>query len=267
MKKEIDVPFILDILKKIGDEFYKGFKQTALPADEVGFYSQFTANEEKCLSFIQSQLNSKYPEIPFSDGEFDNNEQKKPLPVPEYWICDAMDGAIQYIRHLPGWTINLVLIREGSADFAAIYDPMQQEMYWAKKGQGAYLNGELLQIKSKPASRFLLATFDHSSSAEKTNGLTQRVGQSVHQLLQQYAIVRNFGPHGLQLAAIATGRIDIFCEEGLDTYNWLPGILIAQEAGAQISTTDGRDWSWGEDNLFVAAPGIVESFIAQSEKS
>lgn len=47
----------------------------------------------------------------------------------------------------------------------------------------------------------------------------------------------------------------------LDTYNWLAGILIAKEAGAQISTADGRPWRWGEHSLFVATPGVLERFL------
>jgi myo-inositol-1(or 4)-monophosphatase len=48
---------------------------------------------------------------------------------------------------------------------------------------------------------------------------------------------------------------------GLDTYNWLAGLLIAKEAGADILNSAGRPWTWGDDSLFVAAPDIAEEFL------
>jgi myo-inositol-1(or 4)-monophosphatase len=255
---KMNIPFVLDVLRKIGDEFLKDFKKVPVPNDGPGFFSLFNENEERCLSFIKEQLTAAYPDIPFSDGEFNFNEQEKPLPLPEYWICDAMDGAVQYLQHLPGWTINLVLVRAGAPYFAAIYDPLMGEMYWAKKGVGAYLNDIPMKVNIKPESRLMMAVFDHPTGAEKISG---RISDSIKGLLDQFAVVRNFGPHGLQLASVGCGRIDVFCQEGLDTYNWLPGILIASEAGAVISATDGREWHWGESSLFVAAPGIIERFI------
>lgn len=261
MKQEINIPFILDCLKNIGNEFLKDFKKSPIPTDEAGFYMLFQNNEERCLTYLKEQLAAEFETIPFADGEFEKSGQENPLVIPEYWVCDAMDGAVQYIQHLPGWTINIVLVKDGEPYFAAIFDPLMNEMFWAEKGRGAYLNGQKLSVSPKRNTRFIMAAFDHSSSPEKTPGLNQRTGLLVKELLEQYAIVRNFGPHGLQLASIGAGRIDVFCEEGLDTYNWLPGILIAREAGARISTTDGREWSWGEDSLFVAAPDRINDFI------
>jgi myo-inositol-1(or 4)-monophosphatase len=254
----MNVPFVLDVLRNIGNEFLTDFKKMPIPNDEDSFFSQFQANEDRCLAYIKGQLTTAYPDIPFADGEFDFDEQKQPLPLKEFWVCDAMDGAVQYIQHLAGWTINLVLVRDGAPYFAAIYDPLMNEMYWARKDEGAYMNEQPIKVNVKPPSRLLMAAFDHPSAAEKISG---QIGDSVKALLDNFAVVRNFGPHGLQLASVGTGRIDLFCQEGLDTYNWLPGILIAKEAGAVISTTDGRAWSWGEPSLFVAAPGIIERFI------
>lgn len=264
MKKEINVPFILESLKTIGDSFLTDFKKKEIPHDGAGFMKQFSGIEEKCMSFLKERLTKEYPHIPFADGEFDFNEQGKPLDLEEYWICDAMDGAVQYIQHLPGWTINLVLVKHGEPYFAAIYDPLMHELFRAQAGHGAYMNDVPMRVSGKTEPKFMLAIFNHPSSSETIPGLTKKIGASVKSLVDYFGIVRNYGPHGLQLASIGLGRTDVFCQEGLDTYNWLPGILIAKEAGATISTTDGRQWTWGEKSLFVAAPGIVDEFVKQS---
>ncbi len=107
----------------------------------------------------------------------------------------------------------------------------------------------------------MLSVFEYPLESSKVPGLNQKIGNAVADLLQNFGVVRNYGPHGLQLAYVAAGRIDVFYQEGFDTYNWLPGILIAQEAGAEILTTDGRPWNWGDDSLMVALPGVGKKFL------
>jgi myo-inositol-1(or 4)-monophosphatase len=232
-----------------------------IPTQKDEFYAVFNAIENRVMGSLKQNLQSGYPGIPFANGEFDFKEQRAPLDLPEYWLCDSMDGAIQYMQHLPGWTINLVLVRNGTAHFAAIYDPLAKEMFWAQEGQGAYLNDQPIHINKKTELWLMLATFDHPPFPKKFPGLNAKIGKSVENLLEQFGTVRNYGPHGLQLAHIAAGRIDVFYQEGLDTYNWLAGLLIAKEGGAEISTNDGSGWSWGAESLFVAPAGVVDRFL------
>jgi myo-inositol-1(or 4)-monophosphatase len=187
--------------------------------------------------------------------------QKEPLPLPAYWICDAMDGAIQYLQHIPGWTINLALIRNGELYFSVIYDPLADEMFWAQKGSGAFMNGNPIKPLLKTDPDIMLAAFEYGHQEPTIEGFNQKHGAAVTDLLNQFGVVRNYGPHGLQLAFVGAGRMDLFYQLGLDTFNWLAGILIAREAGADILNADGNLWSWGDESLVVSAPGIAGKLI------
>ncbi|WP_246455296.1 inositol monophosphatase family protein [Hymenobacter citatus] len=79
-------------------------------------------------------------------------------------------------------------------------------------------------------------------------------------MLGRYGVVRNYGPHGLQLAYVGAGRLDVFLQAGRDLENWLPGLLIAREAGAEVLTATGQPWHWFADSLLVAAPGLGSAF-------
>jgi myo-inositol-1(or 4)-monophosphatase len=261
MQQDINVPFILNSIKTVGDSFLEGFKKAAIPHDKESLAVLFNDIEDRCTNFLKDSLSVLYPEIPWAGAEFDMQEQEQPLALPEYWLCDAMDGAVQYLQHLPGWTINLVLVRNRRPHFAVIYDPLLNEMFWAKEGTGAYMNDTPLKPAIKTDLSLMLAVFEHPPFQSSFPGLNKRIGAAVEVLLEHLGAVRNYGPHGLQIAYVAAGRIDVFYQEGLDTYNWLGGILIAKEAGAQISTVDGADWNWGDKSLFVAAPGIREAFL------
>lgn len=264
--QELDIKFILDHVKIIGDTFLKSFRKSVIPNDELGFKTQFNAIDKQCLSYLKTNISVRYPEIPWGeDDELAIQTQNEALNMPAYWICDAMDGAVQYMQHLPGWTINLVLVRKGQPYIAVIYDPLHQELYWAKEGTGAFLNDKPISIARKNNFSLMLAAFNHPPLHNQVAGLNHRVGHSVEQLLTTFGAIRNYGPTSLQIASVGAGRIDLFCQEGMDTYNWLPGILIAREAGAEISTAKGIAWQWGDDSLFVAASGVVEQFIKKDQ--
>lgn len=262
MQKEINIQIILDAVKRAGDMFLKDYKKNAIPVEKPELFKQLEEINERCLTILKADLTAEFPETPWNIGdEFDSDGQKQPLDEPEYWLCDAMDGAIQYLQHIPGWTINLVLIRSGKTHFSVIYDPLSQEIFWAKDGGGAYMNDKLIKPIIKMDTDVMLAIFEYGHQESPIPGFNQKHGAAMTDLLNKFGVVRNYGPHGLQLAYIGAGRIDVFHQLGLDTYNWLAGILIAKEAGADILNANAKTWKWGDDSLVVSAPGIAERFM------
>jgi myo-inositol-1(or 4)-monophosphatase len=262
MKKEINIPLILNAVKRAGSLFLADYKKNTIARDKSQLFAQLEEIDERCLAVLKNDLSAEFPDTPWNIGdEFDRDGQKQPLDATEYWLCDAMDGAIQYLQHIPGWTINLVLIRNGKIHFSVIYDPLAQELFWAQEGKGAFMNGEPIKPSSKTDKKVMLAIFEYGHQEPAIPGFTQKHGAAVTDLLNQFGVVRNYGPHGLQLAYVGAGRIDVFHQLGLDTYNWLAGVLIAKEAGADILNSEGGPWTWGDESLFVAAPGIADEFI------
>lgn len=260
MKSDLDTTFILKCVKEVGDSFLPDFRKNKIPGTFEDLLPIFRQIESKCLTSLKAKLSTRYQGTPWAEDELDFDAQKEPMKVPEYWICDSMDGAVQFIQHIPGWTINLVLVRDQQPFFSAVYDPLHGEMFWAQVGEGAYLNDKKIQISPKKDSNFMLTSFSHPPFSTKVSGLNSRISSSVERLLNRYGFIRNYGPTSLQMAYVACGRLDVFCEEGLDTFNWLPGILIAKEAGADILTTVGHTWKWGDDSVFVSAPTLIEIY-------
>jgi len=265
MEKTFPIDTVSKAMRAVGDYYRQQFKVNPVPTDWPGFKSRFDEIEKRVLRELQEGLRDAFPDTPWECGEFDFGEQTASPRISDFWLCDSMDGAIQYMQQLPGWTINLVLMRQGKPFFAAIYEPLERELFWAIAGQGAYLNDTQIAPSKKVDPQLLLVTFDHPPFANKIVGLNTRIGDTVAELIGRFGTVRNYGPHGLQIASVAAGRIDVFCQEGLDTYNWLPGILIAQEAGATVATTQGETWQWGDDSLFVSSPVVAKEFFASKK--
>lgn len=269
MQTNINISLVLEAVRQIGDTFLLHYKKTAIPTDMDSLMDRLNQLDEQCLSSLKANLLPAYQDIPWFVGdEFDKAGQKQPLDLPEYWLCDAMDGAIQYLQHLPGWTINLVLIRQGHPYLSVVYAPLEGELYWAQQGKGAYLNNQPIHPSTKTDPAVMVAVFDygHQDEAAFAPNLNQQVGTAVTRLLDHVGIVRNYGPHGLQLANVGAGRIDLFYQPGLDTFNWLAGLLIAREAGALVLTTTGQPWQWGDDSLLVAAPSVAKTLLTSLVK-
>ena len=262
MQNEINIPVILDAVRKVGDVFLKDYKQNAIPQNIDELLKQLEDIDTLCLSSLKQDLSLEFPNIPWHIGdEFDTDSQRNPAEQEEYWLCDAMDGAIQYLQQIAGWTINLALIRDGKPFFSVIFDPLANEMFWAKEDEGAFMNGKLLEISRKTDLAVMLAVFEYGHQDKSANHLNEKIGSTVTKLLDNFGIIRNYGPHGLQLAYVGAGRIDLFVQEDFDTYNWIAGLLIAKEAGAQILTTAGSQWKWGSESLLAAPQNIAEKYL------
>lgn len=262
MQNEINIPIILDAVRKVGSTFLKEYKQNVLPQNMDDLLKQLEDIDILCLGSLKADLAAEFPNTPWHIGdEFDTDSQRNPADHEEYWLCDAMDGAIQYLQHIPGWTINLVLVRHGKPFFSVIYDALADEMFWAKDGKGAYMNDRVLELSRKTDLAIMLAVFEYGHQDKSDNSLNEKIGSTITKLLDNFGIVRNYGPHGLQLAYVGAGRIDLFVQEDIDTYNWMAGLLIAKEAGAEILTTEGTPWKWGSESLLVAQKSITEKYL------
>ncbi|WP_172278122.1 inositol monophosphatase family protein [Chryseobacterium sp. LAM-KRS1] len=262
MQNKTNIQVILDAVRKIGDAFLKEYKQNPIPQSMDELLKQLDDIDDKCLTSLKKDLSLEFPDTPWHIGdEFDTDSQRSPARQDEYWLCDAMDGAIQYLQHIAGWTINLVLVRQGKPALSVIYDPLAGEMFWAIDGEGAFMNSKLLKLSQKTDLSVMLAVFDYGHQDKSDNQLNEKIGSTVTKLLHNFGIVRNYGPHGLQLAYVGAGRIDLFVQEDIDTYNWIAGLLIAKEAGADLLTTTGEPWKWGSESLLVASKRTIEKYL------
>jgi len=264
MEQNNNTLIVLEAVRKVGNDFLKVYKKKAVPQTMDELTAALEEIDMLCLTSLKADLAKDFPHIPWHIGdEFDTDAQRNPADNKEYWLCDAMDGAIQYLQHIAGWTINLVLVRNGQPHIAVIFDPLANELFWAEAGAGAYMNDTLLKPGTKTDPAVMLAVFDYGHQDKTTNNLNEIIGGSVTHLIRTFGIVRNYGPHGLQLAYVGAGRIDLFIQHDLDTYNWIAGILIAREAGAEILTTAGSTWQWGSESLLVTTKATAVKFLNQ----
>ncbi|GAN55380.1 inositol monophosphatase [Tanticharoenia sakaeratensis NBRC 103193] len=161
------------------------------------------------------------------------------------WIVDPLDGTTNFLHGIPHWAISIGLQRrlpDGTVELAAglIYNPVNNEMFWAEKGVGAFLNERRLRVSAR--RDMIEAVFATGIPFAKVPG-SRRLpfARVLGTLMPQVAGIRRFGAAALDLAWVAAGRYDGFWEFGLKPWDCAAGLLIVREAGGYATDEAGRD--------------------------
>ena len=153
------------------------------------------------------------------------------------WIIDPLDGTTNYAHGFPWFAVSIALEVEGAVQLGVVYNPFHHELFFAGKGEGAYLND--VQIRVSPTARLdraLLATgFPYDRKTSPVNNYDHFVN------FQQAAqACRRAGAASLDLAYTAAGRLDGYWEMKLKPWDVAAGQLLVAEAGGRVSDFDGR---------------------------
>ena len=153
------------------------------------------------------------------------------------WVFDPIDGTTNFAHGIPFFCASLALEVNGVAQVAAIYDPTRRELYTAERGCGAWLNGEPLKVSATGAliDAVVCTGFPYSIQEEREAPVAL-----FGRFLGVSRAVRRFGSAALDLAYVASGRLDGFYETALNRWDIAAGALIVEEAGGQVTGYDGE---------------------------
>lgn len=152
------------------------------------------------------------------------------------WIVDPLDGTTNFLHGIPHFAISIALERDGEPFAGVIYEPIHDEMFWAEKGAGAYLNGSRLRVSARRAMDEALFATGIPFRGERDHRLFLRQLEAVMAIV---AGVRRTGSAALDLAYVAAGRYDGFWETGLYPWDVAAGIVLVREAGGFVSEVEG----------------------------
>ena len=154
------------------------------------------------------------------------------------WIVDPLDGTTNFLHAIPHFAINIALEREGVVVAAVTYNPVSNDLFWAEKGKGCFVNDKRLRVAAR--TRMDEAVFA-TGIPFMGHGQHATFLKELHQVSQRVAGVRRFGSAALDLAWVAAGRYDGYWERDLQRWDVAAGILLVTEAGGRVTTADGED--------------------------
>jgi myo-inositol-1(or 4)-monophosphatase len=174
------------------------------------------------------------------------------------WVVDPLDGTTNFLHGLPHFAISIG-VKAGKDIIAGIVlDPVKDELFWAEKGQGAFLNDRRLRVSSrkKMADCILATGIPFVGIADHDKFLTE-----VAEVMTVSAGIRRYGAAALDLAYVAAGRFDGFWERNLSEWDIAAGIIIAREAGALVSQLDGGEKMLEKGDILATNDGINQAML------
>ncbi len=156
------------------------------------------------------------------------------------WIVDPLDGTTNFLHGLPHWAISIALEHKGQIVSGVIYDPAKDEMFYAEKGAGAWLN-DSNRLRVSGRNRMIESIFATGIPFAGKRTLPATL-QDLARIMPECAGVRRWGAAALDLAYVAAGRYDGFWERELNIWDLAAGTLIVTEAGGMVGPIrDGHD--------------------------
>lgn len=169
------------------------------------------------------------------------------------WIVSPLDGMENFLHGLPYFSISIALERDRQPYAGVIYSPVPDELFWARKGDGAFLNDRRLRVSGRHSPEqclFACASFLPDSAARMQNLRETGV------VMEKTAGVRFRGAPALDLACVAAGRFDAFWGHNLDIWNIAAGAAIIREAGGLVSQA-GKGSGFPSGGSVLASNGHV----------
>jgi len=159
-----------------------------------------------------------------------------PADAKSRWIVDPLDGTTNFLHGVPHWAISIAAETDGMIVAGVIHDPINDELFWAERGQGAYVNSKRLRVSGR---RHLDQALVATGMPFKGRKLAPNYLSELDLVMAETSGVRRFGSAALDLAYVAAGRYDAFWEYGLSPWDSAAGAILVTEAGGFISEVDG----------------------------
>ena len=176
------------------------------------------------------------------------------------WVVDPLDGTTNFLHGIPHWAISIGLekrLDDGGSELAAglIYAPASDEMFWAEKGGGAFVNERRLRVSARrDLKEAVFATGIPFAAASPANRAA--FSRTLAGLMPRVAGIRRFGAAALDLAWVAAGRYDGYWELGIHTWDMAAGLLLVREAGGFATDPEGGEDPRISGDVVAATPAL-----------
>ena len=215
-----------------------------LQISEKGPGDFVTASDKRVEKIIINELNvenSKYSVLCEEKGELiGKNKEKR-------WIIDPIDGTTNFLNGLPHFAISIAYEEKGEILSGIIFDPIKNEMFFAEKGQGAYLNDIRTRVSNKSDFKNSLLV---TGGPRYTSNIKDKVFKEYIELAKKVRPpIRKSGSAALDLAYVAAGRFDGSWQRELKYWDIAAGIIILKESGGFINNLRGDNYLQDEIDI------------------
>lgn len=224
---------IQKVVKEAGELLKEAYADRETIFHKEGPANFVTEYDVKIQDFLQERLASLLPEAEFLGEE---GEKEKNGWEGDTFIIDPIDGTTNFIFRYHHSCVSVALARKKELRIGFVYNPYLDEMFWAVRGQGAWLNGRKLEMKDLSLEQGVAAF----GCARYNTGDTDRIFAMARKLYDNSLALREGGSAAIDLSWIGDGRNCVYVELLLHPWDFAAAAVIIEEAGGIITQCDGR---------------------------
>lgn len=247
---------LLETIKEAGALVQSFFEKQQFTIDHKdGVNNLVTEVDQASERLIVERIKANFPDHGYIGEEYGHAHEEA-----EYqWVIDPIDGTVNFAHGVPLCCVSIGIAHKGEMVLGAVYNPMINELYFAEKGKGAYLNDKLIKVSQNAnfETAFLVTGFPYHFP-EKTDPV-----KIFSHFAQKKMPIRRLGSAALDLCWVATGRFDGFWEYNLQPWDIAAGMLIAAEAGAVCTEFNGAPMHLFSKELLVTNGKIHHALLSE----
>ena len=220
-----------------------------------------SAADKKSEKIIIEELSKAHPDygiLSEESGEInkDNKENR--------WIIDPIDGTSNFLNGIPQFAISVAYEEKGKVICGMIFDPIKNEMFFAEKGSGAFLNNSRIRVSNKKnLKESMLVTGGPRRSSKKRDSIFKEYN-NISNMVD--IPIRKFGSAALDLANVACGRFDGFWQWELNYWDIAAGLIILEESGGFVDFLEKDEKVLTKKNIIATNSKIHEELKNVLEK-
>ena len=220
-----------------------------------------SAADKKSEKIIIEELSKAHPDygiLSEESGEINKNNTEN------RWIIDPIDGTSNFLNGIPQFAISVAYEEKGKVICGMIFDPIKNEMFFAEKGSGAFLNNSRIRVSNKKnLKESMLVTGGPRRSSKKRDSIFKEYN-NISNIVD--IPIRKFGSAALDLANVASGRFDGFWQWELSYWDIAAGLIILEESGGFVDFLEKDEKTLAKKNIIATNSKIHEELKNALEK-
>lgn len=242
-----------DVAEAAGAVLMERFgRLTGMEIERHGARDVVTAADRASEELITRRLRQARPDIPVVGEEGARGVVSEP-PDGLAWIVDPLDGTVNYVQSIPLFAVSIGLVENGQPILGVVHLPALGQTFWGAPGSGAFEGDRPIFVSATPMLEDAIVA---TGFAYDRNDLDDDNFENLRRMVLGTRGIRRMGAAAIDLAYVASGRLDAFWELHLKPWDVAGGAAIIRAAGGQVTDQrGGEDWLYG--GHIVASNGLL----------
>jgi len=230
--------FSLDMVKKGGQIIKDAFHREKKVTEKSCATDLVTETDQDVERVLMAGLAERFPEYKFIGEESTAGGVKCELTDSPTWVLDPIDGTTNFVHSNPNICTILAFMVNKEPEFSIVYNPILDQLWTARRGQGAFYNGKQIHVSScKQLSTAVLIQEVGSATKERLPMLTANTTTFIPLVRS----IRAYGSAGINLAYLAMGSVDAYVELGFHIWDYAgPSLIVREAGGVTVDVTGGK---------------------------